>query len=85
MSGMVTPTAIAIVAVTLPPELVAVTTKFDDDDSSVGVPVIRPFCVLNESPGGSAGDTDQTGKVPVAVGLSGDIAEFKVRFNDDGL
>jgi hypothetical protein len=34
-----------------------------------GVPVISPFCVLNERPDGRVGEIDQVGKVPTTDGL----------------
>mgnify|MGYP006286910891 CR=1 FL=1 len=44
-----------------------------------------PFWVFRERPGGSAGDTDHVGNVPVAVGASGDIAVLSVSDRLEGL
>lgn len=75
-------TTTVIVAVVLPPLLVAVTVYVADEVIAVGVPEITPVEVLKESPAGSDGDTDQVTTVPpLAVGAAGAIAEPLVKVN----
>ena len=78
--GMTSLTTTVIVAVALPPLLVAVTVYVADEVIAVGVPEITPVEVLKESPAGSDGDTDQVTTVPpLAVGAAGAIAESLVK------
>ena len=51
-------TVIPIVNVVDPPEFVAVTTYEAEAETVVGVPEITPVVVFNESPAGSAGETE---------------------------
>ena len=80
--GMTSLTTTVIVAVALPPLLVAVTVYVPDEVIAVGVPEITPVEVLRESPAGSDGDTDQVTTVPpLAVGAAGAIAASLVSVN----
>jgi hypothetical protein len=53
-----------IVAVSLPPVLLAVTVYVAEDVIAVGVPLISPFDVSNDKPAGSVGVIDQEVTVP---------------------
>ena len=77
-------TAIVSVVVTLPAPFVAVTVYDADAVSSVGFPVIVPFCELRARPCGSAGLTDHVGKVPDTVGTAGVMAASRVSERVDG-
>jgi len=80
--GMTSLTTTVIVAVALPPLLVAVTVYVADEVIAVGVPEITPVEVLNESPDGSDGNTDHVMTVPpLAVGAAGAIAASLVSVN----
>ena len=80
--GMTSLTTTVIVAVALPPLLVAVTVYDADEVIAVGVPEITPVVVLKESPVGSDGDTDHVMTVPpLAVGAAGAIAASLVSVN----
>ena len=75
-------TTTVIVAVALPPLLVAVTVYVADEVIAVGVPEITPVEVLKVSPAGSDGDTAQVTTVPpLTVGADGAIAESLVKVN----
>lgn len=75
-------TTTVIVAVVLPPVLVAVTVYVADEVIAVGVPEITPVEVLRESPVGSDGDTAQVMTVPpLTVGADGAIAVSLVKVN----
>jgi hypothetical protein len=84
MFGAFATTAMLTVAVTLPPEFVAVTVNGVDDMSSVGVPEMTPFCGLIDIPVGSTGETVHVGKVPVTVGVIGLACAFNVKDRVDG-
>ena len=47
-----------ILAVSLPPVLLAVTVYVADDVTAVGVPLIAPVEVSSDKPAGSDGDTE---------------------------
>ena len=59
----------AIVAVSLPAEFVAVTVYTVEGEVTVGVPEIVPVVVEMETPAGRDGLIDQDVTVPVTVGV----------------
>ena len=60
-----------MVAVALPPVLVAVTVYEVEDEVDVGVPEIAPVDVEKERPAGSVGEIDQEVTVPpLEVGVA---------------
>ena len=60
-----------MVAVALPPVLVAVTVYEVDDEVDVGVPLMAPVDVEKERPAGSVGEIDQEVAVPpLEVGVA---------------
>ena len=66
----------SIVAVPVPPGLVAVTVYVVDDITTVGVPLNSPVEESSDKPAGSVGETDQvTTGSPLAVGVTAVIAE----------
>ena len=69
-------TTMVIVAVALPPVLVAVTVYAAEDVIVVGVPEIVPVEVSKDRPAGSVGEIDQdTTAPPLAVGVTAVIGE----------
>ena len=64
-------TVMEMVAVALPPVLVAVTVYEVEDEVDVGVPEIAPVDVEKERPAGSVGEIDQEVTVPpLEVGVA---------------
>ncbi len=64
-------TVMEMVAVALPPVLVAVTVYEVDDEVDVGVPLMAPVDVEKERPAGSVGEIDQEVAVPpLEVGVA---------------
>jgi len=64
-------TVMEMVAVALPPVLVAVTVYEVEDEVDVGVPEIAPVEVEKERPAGSVGEIDQEATVPpLEVGVA---------------
>jgi len=64
-------TVMEMVAVALPPVLVAVTVYEVEDEVAVGVPEIAPVDVEKERPAGSVGEIDQEVTVPpLEVGVA---------------
>ena len=64
-------TVMEMVAVALPPVLVAVTVYEVDDEVDVGVPLMAPVDVEKERPTGSVGEIDQEVTVPpLEVGVA---------------
>ena len=79
INGWISLTTMVMLAVSVPPELVAVMVYVAEDVTAVGVPEIVPVDVSNVSPTGSAGDTDQDVIVPpFAVGVSVVMVTFLV-------
>lgn len=75
-------TTTVIVAVALPPVLVAVTVYVAEDVIVVGVPEMAPVDVSNDRPDGRSGETDQETTVPPkAEGVADVIAESLVKVN----
>ena len=70
----------------LPPVLLAVTVKDVEEVMAVGVPLMAPVDVENESPAGSDGVIDQDVTVPpLEVGVTADIVTSFVRERELGL
>lgn len=64
-------TVMEMVAVALPPVLVAVTVYEVEDEVAVGVPEIAPVDIEKERPAGSVGEIDQEVTVPpLEVGVA---------------
>ena len=64
-------TTIVMLAVSLPPVLLAVTVYVADVVTAVGVPLMAPVEESNDKPAGSDGETDQEVIVPpLAVGVA---------------
>ena len=73
-------TTIVMVAVSVPPVLVAVIVYVAEDVTAVGVPLIEPVDVSRDKPAGSDGDTEyETTAPPVEVTVSVVIAVPLVR------
>ena len=72
--GAASLTVITTSKVADPPEFVAVTTYPAVVETDVGVPEITPVVVLNESPAGSAGETEYDVTLPVTEGSSAVMA-----------
>ena len=71
-----------IVAVALPPVLLAVTVYEVEDDVTVGVPEMAPVVVENERPEGNDGEIDHEVTVPpLEVGVTAVMAVPLLRVN----
>ena len=82
MVGATSLTTMVMLAVSLPPVLVAVTVYIVEEETAVGVPLISPVDVLNVKPAGTDGDIDQeTTAPPVDVGVAFVMAESFVNVN----
>tara|TARA_A200000159_G_C7179777_1_gene279055 strand:+ start:154 stop:420 length:267 start_codon:yes stop_codon:yes gene_type:complete len=79
-------TWIVTTAVALPPVLVAVIVYVVDEVIAVGVPLIAPVELSNDSPDGSDGETDQDVTVPpLDVGVAVVIVVPLVNVNEFGV
>ena len=79
-------TTMVIVALSLPPVLVAVIVYVALEVTAVGVPLIAPVVESRERPAGKDGETDQPVIVPpFAVGVTVVICVPLVRVNVFGL
>ena len=84
MAGAMSLTTMVILAVSVPPVLVAVIVYVADDVTAVGVPLIEPVDVSRDKPAGSDGDTEyETTAPPVDVTVSVVIAVPFVRMSED--
>ena len=73
------------VAVSLPPELVAVMVKTFDAKSTVEAPEITPVPVSKFKPFGKAGEIlHEVTKPPLEVGVTADIATSLIRLKEFG-
>ena len=78
-------TTTVTVAVSLPPELVAVMVKTFDAKSTVGVPEITPVLVSKFNPVGRSGETvHEITAPPLEVGVTVDIATSFVKLKEFG-
>ena len=80
MEGAISLTTMVMVAVSVPPVLVAVIVYDAVEVTAVGVPLISPVEVSRDKPAGSDGDTEyETTAPPVDVTVSAVIAVPFVR------
>ena len=83
MEGAISLTTIVILAVSVPPVLVAVMVYTAEDVTAVGVPLIAPVEVSRANPAGSGGDTEYDMTVPpVEVTVSVVIAVSFVKVSE---
>ena len=76
-------TTMVMVAVSVPPVLVAVIVYEAEDVTSVGVPLMAPVVVSNDRPAGSDGETEyDTTLPPVEVTVSVVMAVPLVRVSE---
>ena len=86
MDGAMSLTAMVIVALSLPPVLVAVMVKVAEVVTAEGVPLMAPVEESRERPAGKDGETDQPVIVPpFAVGVTVVIWVPLVKVNEFGL
>ena len=86
MVGGTSLTTIVMLAVPVPPVLVAVIVYEAEDVTAVGVPLIAPVVLSNDRPDGSDGETDQDVTVPpLVVGVAVVIAVPLVSVNEFGV
>ena len=64
INGWISLTTMVMLAVSVPPELVAVMVYVAEDVTDVGVPEIVPSALVKVIPAGSVGDTDHEITVP---------------------
>ena len=85
MFGTASLTTMVTVAVSVPPEFVAVIVYTINTESVVEVPEITPVLVSKLIPVGSVGDIDQDVTAPpLLVGVTVDIATSLVKVNEFG-
>ena len=83
MDGATSLTTMVMLAVSVPPVLVAVIVYEAEDVTSVGVPLMAPVVVSNDRPAGSEGETEyDTTLPPVEVTVSVVMAVPLVRVSE---